>query len=45
MKKKNMVHHGPVGAIGLVAHSFLDGAAIGIAFQANAKSALSSPWR
>ena len=28
---------GPIGAIGLVAHSFLDGAAIGIAFQANAK--------
>ena len=27
---------GPVGAIGLVAHSFLDGAAIGIAYQANA---------
>lgn len=26
---------GPVGAIGLVAHSFLDGAAIGIAYQAN----------
>ena len=28
---------GPIGAIGLVAHSFLDGAAIGIAFQANPK--------
>ena len=28
---------GPIGAVGLVAHSFLDGAAIGIAFQANAK--------
>jgi ZIP family zinc transporter len=27
---------GPIGAIGLVAHSFLDGAAIGIAYQANA---------
>jgi len=26
---------GPIGAIGLVAHSFLDGAAIGIAYQAN----------
>jgi ZIP family zinc transporter len=26
---------GPVGAIGLVMHSFLDGAAIGIAYQAN----------
>lgn len=26
---------GPVGAIGLVAHSFLDGAAIGIAYKAN----------
>jgi zinc transporter ZupT len=35
-------HHmmGPVGAIGLVAHSFLDGAAIGIAFQANTKVGL-----
>jgi ZIP family zinc transporter len=31
---------GPVGAIGLVAHSFLDGAAIGIAFQADAKIGL-----
>jgi ZIP family zinc transporter len=28
---------GPVGATGLIAHSFLDGAAIGIAFQANTK--------
>lgn len=28
---------GPVGAFGLVAHSFLDGAAIGIAFQADTK--------
>ena len=27
---------GPIGAIGLVMHSFLDGAAIGIAYQANA---------
>ena len=26
---------GPIGAIGLVAHSFLDGAAIGIAYKAN----------
>jgi len=31
---------GPVGAAGLVAHSFLDGAAIGIAFQANPKIGL-----
>jgi ZIP family zinc transporter len=31
---------GPIGAIGLVAHSFLDGAAIGIAYQANPKIGL-----
>ena len=31
---------GPIGAIGLVAHSFLDGAAIGMAYQANPKIGL-----
>jgi len=31
---------GPIGAVGLVAHSFLDGAAIGIAYQANPKIGL-----
>ena len=31
---------GPIGAIGLVTHSFLDGAAIGIAYQANPKIGL-----